>query len=174
MDENPLLGLFFEATTLKRVPRMGWAMRGVPHVESVADHSHAMAVVTLALSDVLNASGTLTRPLDTGKAVTIALLHDLAEARLTDLRAMLAVLPSAEGWTALWREFEDASTPEGRLVRDADKIEMMVQCLRYELAGARTLDEFWLVMDRHEWYYALSADLYARLKALRPSSYAGG
>ena len=51
------IGLFLEATTLKRIPRMGWAMRGVPHVESVAEHSHAMTIVALVLADLVNASG---------------------------------------------------------------------------------------------------------------------
>ena len=27
--------------------------------------------------------------------------------------------------------------PEGKLVRDTDRVEMMVQCLRYELSGSR-------------------------------------
>ncbi len=81
------IGLFLEATTLKRIPRMGWAMRGVPHVESVAEHSHAMTIVALALADLLNASGTLAIPLNLEKVLTIATLHDLAEARLTDLPA---------------------------------------------------------------------------------------
>ena len=42
-------------------------------------------------------------------------------------------------------------------MRDADKLEMMVQCLRYEQAGSRGLDEFWATMDRREWHYALCA-----------------
>lgn len=115
--------------------------------------------------------------------------RSLAEVRLTDLPAsaqrlipdavksaaetaaitdLLTPLPSAGALAVLWREFEDASTPEGRLVRDADKVEMMVQCLRYEQAGVRSLDEFWQAMDRHVWHYPLAADLYARLRALRP------
>ena len=182
------IDLFFEATTLKRIPRMGWAMRGVPQVESVAEHSHAMTIVALALADLLNASGMLAIPLSLEKVLAIASLHDLAEARLTDLpasaqrlipdaiksqaetaaiRDLLGPLPSVERLAAWWHEFEDGSTPEGRLVRDADKLEMMVQCLRYEQAGARGLDEFWSAMDRHAWHYPLSADMYARLKALR-------
>ena len=71
---------------------------------------------------------------------------------------------------ALWREFEDESTPEGRLVRDADRLEMMIQCLRYELSGSRGLDDFWRSMDRHTWHYPLCADIYARLKGMRPGN----
>ena len=68
----------------------------------------------------------------------------------------------------MWREFEDHSSPEGQLVRDVDKLEMMVQCLRYELAGSRGLDEFWKAMDQRVWHYAISGELYARLREMRP------
>jgi hypothetical protein len=44
---------------------------------------------------------------------------------------------------------------------------MMVQCLRYEQAGSRGLDEFWQVMDQHEWHFPLAAELYARLRSMR-------
>lgn len=190
MNKETLIHLFFDAATLKRVPRSGWLLRNVPQVESVADHSHSMAVMTLALADTLNASGTLDKPLDPGRALTIAVLHDLAESRLTDLpgpamrflapeaksqaesaaiAAILRPLPSAESFRALWHEFEDATSPEGRLVCDTDKLEMMVQCLRYERAGVRGLDEFWASVDRYAWRYPLCAELYETLKALRPS-----
>ena len=35
-------------------------------------------------------------------------------------------------------------------MRDADKVEMMIQCLRYELSGSRGLDDFWAGMDRQD------------------------
>ncbi len=185
MTEEELLAFGFELTTLKRVPRSGWLLRGVPQVESVAEHAYGMATLALALCDVLNVAGELAAPLDVGRVLTIALLHDLAEARLTDLpgparrlipedvksraeatamASILAALPSAERLLAAWREFEDESTPEGRLVRDADKLEMMVQCARYERSGVRGLDEFWAAMDAHIWHYPLCAVAYARLK----------
>lgn len=191
MDQQRTIDLLSEIQTLKRLPRSGWLMRGVPHVESVADHSLGVGLVALVLADVLTDDGDLETPLDGEKVLTLALLHDLAEVRLTDLplRAsrlisepvkrqaeeqvlaeLLAPLPGAGRLAALWAEFEDHATPEGRLVRDADKLEMMIQCLRYEEAGSRGLDEFWQVMDRYPWHYALSAELYAGLRARRPGS----
>ena len=91
-------------------------------------------------------------------------------AELSAITELLAPLPSGERWMALWQEFEDRTSPEGCLVRDADKLERMVQCLRYEQAGSRGLDEFWQAMDRRKWHYTLSAELYARLKEMRPGS----
>lgn len=185
-----LVGLLLETATLKWIVRSGWRMRGVPDPESVAEHSYGVAFVALAMADAMRDDAG-SAGLDLGRVLSIALLHDLTEARLTDLPAsavrllgvdakreaeaaalqtLLEPLPSRERFGGLWFEFEDASSPEGRLVRDADKVEMMVQCLRYEQAGSRGLEEFWLAMDGHPWHYSLSAQLYAQLRALRPGS----
>jgi putative hydrolase of HD superfamily len=185
MDD--LLNLFLESATLKRMLRTGWATRGVDSVESVADHSYGVAWVALVLADALNDAGTDPR-LDRESVLIQAVLHDLGEVRLTDLprsarelippevksqaehralHGLLAPLPAARRseYLAYWQEFEDRSTPEGRLVRDADKLEMMVQCLRYEMSGQRGLDEFWQAMDANAWAYDVCAQLYARLRA---------
>jgi len=191
-DQSALLGLFLETALLKRVPRTGWAMRGVPHVESVAEHSFGVAFMALMLATVLNDDAEKNGDQDlfgVGKVMTMALLHDLAEVRLTDLpasavrliaddaksraeeaaiRDLLAPLPSAGRWQAMWGEFEQESSPEGRLVRDADKLEMMVQCLRYERAGSRGLEEFWQAMDQRKWHLPISEELYAQLRRMRP------
>jgi putative hydrolase of HD superfamily len=190
MDQQELVDLLLEAATLKQIPRSGWLRRGVPRVESVAEHSFGVAFMTLALADALQAEGAANGDLDLAKALSIALLHDLAEVRLTDLplvavrlvseevksqaealgiAELLASLPGADRLRALWQEFEDRSTPEGRLVRDADKLEMMVQCLRFEQAGSRGLDEFWQAIDHNRWHYPLSAELYGRLREMRPA-----
>jgi putative hydrolase of HD superfamily len=190
MDE--LASLFLEVATLKRMPRTGWGMRGVPHVESVAEHSFGVAFVSLVLVEALQGEGipeAQHKPLDREKVLIMALLHDLAEVRLTDLPSsavrlipervkseaegqalsdLLAPLPTAGSLRDLWQEFEDHASPEGRLVRDADKLEMMVQCLRYEQAGSRGLDEFWQAMDERAWQYPLCARLYHALRSRRP------
>jgi putative hydrolase of HD superfamily len=189
MTAEALVALWLESASLKHVPRSGWLMRGVPNVESVAEHSFGVALVALTLADSLQANGDLDRELDLGKVLAMALLHDLAEVRLTDLPSqatrlfteqvkrdaevaamagLLAPLPSASRLEALWQEFADGTSPEGRLVRDSDKLEMMVQCLSYEQAGSRGLDEFWHGTDSRRWNYELCANLYAHLKAMRP------
>jgi putative hydrolase of HD superfamily len=183
-----LASLFLEVATLKRMPRTGWGMRGVPHVESVAEHSFGVAFVSLVLVEALEGEGQ-DEPLDREKVLIMALLHDVAEVRLTDLPStavrlipeqvkseaegraladLLAPLPSSGYLRDLWQEFEDHASPEGRLVRDADKLEMMVQCLHYEQAGSRGLDDFWQAMDQRTWQYPLCALLYKALRSRRP------
>jgi putative hydrolase of HD superfamily len=123
--------------------------------------------------------------LDVGQIVTIAVVHDLAEGLLTDLpkrstellgkaakhaaeaRAMAAILgavANGDKYVRLWEDYNSAASPEARLVRDADKLEMVHQALVYERAGHRTLQEFW---EADSWHYAASARLYADLRRER-------
>ena len=192
MNKDALTELLLEAATLKRIPRAGWVTRGVANVESVADHSFGVVFMALTLVEALDSdTAPQAASLDLEKVLLMAVLHDLAEVRLMDLPAtairllppavksqaetkavteLLSPLPNHGQWLALWQEFEDQTSPEGRLVRDADKLEMMVQCLRYEQAGQRGLGEFWQAMDQRAWHYPLCAELYGKLKALRPST----
>jgi putative hydrolase of HD superfamily len=188
MGVRDLAEVLLEAMGLKWMPRAGWQMRGVPNPESVAEHTFGVAFTALLLAGALQEAGGQAPELKLDRVLTMAVLHDLAEVRLTDLPAsavrlisgpvksqaeaeaishVLARLPQAKALLALWHDFEEDGSAEGRLVRDADKLEMVAQCLRYEQAGCRGLDEFWLAMDQHAWYVPLSAGVYARLKALR-------
>lgn len=186
--------LLAAATVLKRLPRTGWLVAGVTQVESVAEHSFATALLALTLgeeiNDDLDGQG-LTQPLDLGLVTQIALVHDLAESAITDLphgaahylgrgvkagaeaAAMrdLAGEGSADdererpGMFSLWRAYAELDGPEARVVRDADKLEMIHQALVYELAGQHGLDEFW---QGHLWHYPLSETLASALAARRP------
>lgn len=179
-----LLLLLDRITALKQLPRTGWLFAGIAQPESIADHTSAVALLTLLLATEINrdfVAHQLDRPLDIGRAVQIALVHDLAESVLTDLpkrsteligesvkhaaewntlHEMLADHPAQDDVLRYWQEYSDASTPEGRLVRDADKLEMIHQALRYEQAGNRNLAEFFRT---HRWHYAVSESLYFSL-----------
>ena len=62
---------------LKTIQRKGWKDKlGLKNVESVADHSYSMAIMSMVLSDLL--------ALDTNKILKMALLHDLAESKVGD------------------------------------------------------------------------------------------
>ncbi len=159
MDTDGLIDFMAEAGKLKRLSRTGWVESGICDPESVADHSFRVALIALILSD---AGG-----LDSLKVVRMALLHDLAEGETGDLtptqkekdpeaarraeekamERLLGKLPdTVRGtYTSAWREFSEARTPEARLVRDADKLEMVMQASEYQREGgdASRLMRFW-------------------------------
>lgn len=144
---------------LKGLPRTGWLEAGVEGPETVAEHSFRTAVLAMVLADL--------RGLDAGKAMRMALIHDLAEAKTGDLTPeqrrrrgaahtreeeeamtlILSTLPEslADGYHALWREYREATSPEAKIVIQADRAEMLLQALEYEEAGVdpSRLDRFW-------------------------------
>ena len=182
--EVGILDLLEAAATLKRLPRTGWLLAGVPAPESVADHNWATALLAMLLAEAVNADPTaagLDAPLDVARVLQIALVHDLAEAEVTDLprrtTALLgkhakhqaeaaamakitARLPGGELLTARWEEYSRLSTPEARLVYDADKLEVVHQALTYTRFGQRGLAEFW---QGHRWHFAVCERLFTAM-----------
>lgn len=173
---------------LKQLPRTGWLFAGVAQPESVAEHSFVLSWLALLLAEQINQAYTaqgLNQPLDVARIAQIALVHDLAESILTDLpkrstdllgkavkhqaealamQQICRQLPNHAHYLACWQEYVDGTTPEGRLVRDADKLEMIHQALCYEQAGQRNLAEFW---QGHQWHYAASRNFFEELCRLR-------
>ncbi len=183
---SALLSLLDAANELKRLPRTGWLLAGVRPAESVADHSFATALLALALAETVNldpqAQG-LNAPLNVERVLRLALLHDLAESRITDLpkraahylgreaklaaeaAALVDILADsafAQPWRAVHAEYAAATTPEARLVRDADKLEMAHQALHYAAQGHRTLGEF---LHPPAFAFRASADFFTDLLA---------
>jgi putative hydrolase of HD superfamily len=183
-----LATLLDRANDLKRLPRMGWLLAGVAPAESVAEHSYGVAFLSLLLADAINdgwADEGLAEPLSVERTLRLALLHDLAESLLTDLPkrssdligsavkhaaedeamvALLSTLSDGESFLVLWQEYDAESTPEARLVKDADKLEMVHQALCYEQRGQANLEEFW---QGHFWTYTASFTLFKTLLARR-------
>ncbi len=183
MDAGAALQLLLDAHRLKRTLRTGWVMRGVADAESVAEHSFGVAFISMILAELVD------RPLDKAKLLTIALLHDLSESVVSDLPTPAALyfppgtkrkvetavlsellrrLPCAEQWHAWWLEFEDGTSAEGRLVRDADHLDMLIQAYVYEqTTGNRWLEEFWPRSEMPPFEFAAAEALYEELMALR-------
>ena len=184
MPQQTLISLLDRVNDLKLLPRTGWLFAGVAQPESIADHTCAVALLTLLLAAEINhdlPAHQLDAPLDSGRALQIAIVHDLAESVLTDLpkrsseligesvkhdaeqralERMLVDHPAREALLEYWHEYNAASSPEGRLVRDADKLEMIHQALCYEQAGNRNLHEFF---RNHRWNFTLCESLYRAL-----------
>jgi len=159
VNADRLLDLLLDGNQLKRVTRTGWVMRGVSDAESVSDHTFGVAFIALTLANFVE------EDVDTAKVLTLALIHDLPEAILSDIpspagrhlpsgakgeaeegaiKALLEGLPRVENWCSWWHEYRDQTTAEGRLVHDADRLDLLVQALVYEkTTGNCWLDEFW-------------------------------
>lgn len=102
--------------------------------ERTAEHCWHLAVAVMCLHE--HAS----EDIDVGRAVQLAIIHDLPEAVVGDTfvygplvdgrrereeRALQALLANASGGTGsaiieAWREYEDGTTPEGRYVKALD------------------------------------------------------
>lgn len=182
-DDAHVLDLLLQANRLKVTPRGGWAVRGLTDVESVADHSFGVVFVALTLSELVS------EPVNREKVLTIALVHDLPESAITDipspalryfppgakrtaeLNAMADILdgfgfgPRLRAW---WQEFEDRTSIEGRLVRDADRLELLLQAFVYERSSANQhLDEFWAGQEDRPFEFDVTRRLFQALKARR-------
>lgn len=177
MDTDTILTFLLQGNQLKRTARTGWVQRGVPHAENVAAHSFGVVFVALTLAELA------VEPLDRYKVLAMATLHDLAEALTTDIppsawrylppgikmdaerqamQTMLGQALFADSFMALWEELHLKTTPEARLVDDADKLEMFIQAVMYEeQTGNGQLAEFW--SRPHSFFYPQSQALYDAL-----------
>ncbi len=154
-NNETLLDLLLELQTLDRVPRMGYALRGVTDAESVTEHSWHLLFLVWTLAPEIP-------EIDTLRAMELAMVHDLAEVRTGDLpktvagffpegakaaaetailRQMFAPLP--ERAHQLHAEYAASQTTEAKLVKACDKLQLMIKILAYERWGCRGLSEFW-------------------------------
>jgi len=145
--EKGIAKFLYEAGQLKRVKRSGWWIAGVENPETVAEHSFRTAVIAYILAQL--------EGVDLEKVVTMALFHDMAEARTNDAHRIVrryvkwedvdrkAVedqskrLPDgiAKRMTSLFEELGEEVSPEARVVRDADLLECIVQAREYQTIG---------------------------------------
>jgi len=182
-NNGRVLGFLLQANRLKVTPRGGWAVRGLTDVESVADHSFGVVFVAMTLAELIQ------EPMDRAKLLTIALIHDLPESAITDiptpalryfpagakrqaeLNALADILDGLtyrERWQNWWQEFEDRTSVEGRLVRDADRLELLLQAYVYERSSANSsLDEFWAGQGEKPFEFEVSRQLFQALHSRR-------
>jgi len=161
-ESSEIINFVSELMRLKAVPRTGWLLRGVRDVESVADHSFGVALIAMLLADQAQRQGL--EP-NVEKILRMALLHDLTEARTGDLPntikkyfdkpslhsaderiadEMLSGLGAiGEEYLLLWQEYEERVSLEARIVKAADKLDLLLQAREYEKGGAQNLQEFW-------------------------------
>jgi len=156
-DLDPILRAYFELNHLKNLYRQGWLRRGVPRerCESVAEHSLGVALLACWLAESVYPQ------LDRDRLVLMALVHDFGEVyagdiipqddlapaekyqmELDSVQQVFSRLPGGERYISLWLEFESGDSPEARLLRQVDRLEMGLQAAVYHAQGFPNLGEF--------------------------------
>ncbi|CAM4688969.1 hypothetical protein PO909_010333 [Leuciscus waleckii] len=129
---------------LKRVPRTGWVYRNIKQPESVSDHMYRMSMMALTIQDI---------SINKERCMKLALVHDLAECIVGDIapadnvsktekhrrenEAMVHITGLLDDGLRkeiynLWEEYEAQSSPEAKLVKEFDQLEMIIQAHEYE------------------------------------------
>ena len=137
------LDLLFEIGSLRYVPR-GWLQHLAIHCAS--DLEHSVRVVFLALI-LARRSG---KKVDEAKITMMALLHDIAETRVSDLSYVQKVYVKADEPRALAdmfagtilasfadvvTEYERRDTLEAKIVKDADNLDIDIELKEIEEQG---------------------------------------
>ena len=153
---DELLRLVARTERLESFPRSGWVVCGVQGPESVAAHVYETTLVAMWIADCIDDD------VDTEKVLRTALLHDIGESLLTDLpwpvkkfigadaiadgeaRAVDEVLGDApDGWREAVTAYEEADTLEARIVKAADRIQMLAKSLQYRSQSRGDVRRFW-------------------------------
>ncbi len=158
VDIHPLIRVYFQFAHLKHLFRQGWLQHGIPRerCESVAEHSFGVALLSLMLADASYPE------LNVEKVLRLALLHDFGEIYAGDLtpqhnvsvqekaqrerQAIMRVFqnfPNGQDYLETWEDYEHGSSPEARLVRQVDRLEMGLQAAVYEREGFAGLEGFY-------------------------------
>lgn len=173
MRAEEIARLLREVERLKDVDREGWKHRGITKPESVAEHTLGVAFLAMSMAE---AEG-----LDVEKSLKMALLHDLPEARVGDISfhspryrekeklettAAREMLRDAQEYHELWAEYSKGESPEAKLVKYADKLELLAQAVEYEKKGY-DVGDFW--EEEYE-FSGVAKEIYDLLKATRRKS----
>src|SRR5215217_843357 len=164
-----MLSTLIELQRLKRLDRTGWTLRGLPNgTESVAAHSFGVSATAMLVADRCIAQGVR---VNVEKVLRIALLHDWAEVRVGDMprtatsyfgaaarkqaetaafHDVVSGVDTENSYGALYDDYDQRRSLEARLVKAADVLDLLIQVLALERAGARGLDEFWEVAEKPE------------------------
>ena len=146
-----IANLLFEVRILKDIVRSGYAFLGSGKA-SIAEHSFMTAFICFAMAKI-------DTDINSEKLVTMALVHDIAEARTGDFNYVekkysttdeaKAVshltnhIPFGDDIKNLIDEFNLSETKEAKLVKDADQISFILELKKQADIGAKG-PEKWL------------------------------
>ena len=152
-----IVNFLFETGILSKTPRSGFSFLG-SWSQNVAEHTNRVCYIgyTLAMLD-----GTV----DTGKVVQMCLFHDLAEGRTLDhnyvqqryvkvdehkaIEDITANIPFWESIRSTIHEYEERTSKESLLAKDADNLELLL-FLKEQLDTGNENAKVWidLVIER--------------------------
>ncbi len=138
-----MLNFFFELGMMKRNKHEGARLSGVENPESLADHTMRAAVIAYVLAHEEGA--------DPLRCAMMLLIHDIPECRVSDQHKVAARYydareaeekafedqiasfpePMKKEWAQMFQEFNDRSTKEGTIAKDADWVELAIAAREY-------------------------------------------
>lgn len=133
MNIDKITNFFFEVATLRRLTRSHRQM--ISEVsDNIADHSFRVAIIGMILAEL--------EKCDTNKVLKMCLFHDVAEARIGDAnflnkqyleldeegarRDQMEDLPGADEILEILEEFEERTSKESIVAKDADLLDQMI------------------------------------------------
>ena len=136
ISKKEVVRFLFEVGSLKQIPRSGWLYFCIKDPESVAEHSFRASIIAFFLTYLE------TKNLDKAyKAAFLALIHDLHEARVTDLHRLSkkyiklderrVIEDQFKGFQEILREFDENYKELEKYVKDADQLELLLQAKEY-------------------------------------------
>ncbi|MEL7039353.1 MAG: HD domain-containing protein [Cyanobacteria bacterium J06592_8] len=181
-DFLPLIEAYFELNNLKQLYRQGWLQQGIDpeRCESVAEHSFAVAILALFLSQ------NLTRKIDLKKVLIMALIHDFGEIYAGDFTPsdsissdekygleyssvvkVFSKLPLGSQLLSYWQEYESRQSLEAQLVHQLDCLELVLQACIYEYQEAIDLSHFFQGVEGKISLGSLQT-IFQKIKEIRP------
>lgn len=154
MNPQNICNYLFELGALKKFKHSGTKLAGVQHPDTIAEHAYRTAVIGYILAKM--------EKQNPEKTAIICLLHDNAEARITDLHKVarryikthlaektayaeqVGSLPPEikKTFLSLFLEYEDRTTKEGLIARDADMLETAFQAKEYLDLGHKACQDW--------------------------------
>jgi len=148
MNERDL-DFLFEVGSHRNMAR-GWKQHLGTDVASNLEHSFRVVMIALLLARKEKIT-------DEEKVIKMALLHDLAESRVSDLSIVQKVYVKADENRAfkdliagtsfpdfkdVMHEYEERKSPESRIVKDADNLDIEVELKELEERGSKLPDRW--------------------------------
>lgn len=155
MDAKKIVNFIFELNQLKRQRHSGFMLAGVKNPDTIAEHALRAAQIGYILA-VMEGNA------NPDKVATMLIIHDNGEARIGDQNKVSARYFSnkdaeqkafreqldnlqdeiKEKWFTYFHEYENRTTPEGIIARDADWLETAFQGKEYLDLGYESAHDF--------------------------------